>query len=334
MNIERIFVEAVDVGNRLRPMDERVAVVLAESMQRLGQLSPISVYRLDDETLRLVAGLHRLEAAKRLGWIEIEAVFSTGNEIERELQEIAENLHRSELTALERATQIARWAELTAAKVGQVDPPSGGAQPAEKGIRKVARELGLERKDVERAVKVASMSPEAKQAACDADLDDNRNALLAVAKEATPEAQVAKVRAISLAKTAPKAENQPAATKVVEATHSIGEVNRFAEFCRTNLPVYVAPGIPPDEVAAVHVSIAVITEWLDRFAVAMARVEGAKTANRCQESPPGPRGPFSVRQPTPSTSTSPNYPDYPDYPDMPECLKRGAEGRADASKPS
>ena len=132
-----------------------------------------------------------------------------------------------------------------------------------------------------------------------ADLDDNRNALLAVAKEATPEAQVAKVRAISLAKTAPKAENQPAATKVVEATHSIGEVNRFAEFCRTNLPVYVAPGIPPDKVAAVHVSIAVITEWLDRFAVAMARVEGAKTANRCQESPPGPRGPFSVRQPTP-----------------------------------
>jgi ParB-like chromosome segregation protein Spo0J len=183
MKIERIVVEDVDVGNRLRPINERTAVALAESMQRLGQLSPISVYRLDDETFRLVAGLHRLEAAKRLGWIDIEAVFSTGNEIERELQEIAENLHRSELTALERDTQIGRWAELTAAKVGQVDPPSGGAQPAEKGVRKVARELSLERKDVARAVKVASISPAAKQAARDAGLGNNRTALLAVPKK-------------------------------------------------------------------------------------------------------------------------------------------------------
>jgi hypothetical protein len=93
-----------------------------------------------------VTGLHRLEAAKRLGRDEIDAVFVTGNEIDRELQEIAENLHRSELTVLERDTQIGRWAELTAAKVGQVAPPSGGAQRAGKGVRKVARELNLERK--------------------------------------------------------------------------------------------------------------------------------------------------------------------------------------------
>jgi ParB/RepB/Spo0J family partition protein len=116
MRIEPILVEDVDVGNRLRPLNEQTVAALAESMQRLGQLSPISVYRLDDETLRLVAGLHRLKAARRLGWIEIEAVFSTGNEIERELQEIAENLHRSELTVLERDTLIGRWAELTAVK--------------------------------------------------------------------------------------------------------------------------------------------------------------------------------------------------------------------------
>lgn len=102
MKIERIVVEDVHVGNRLRALNEQTVATLTESMRRLGQLSPISVYRLDDGTLCLVAGFHRLEAAKRLGWIEIEAVFSTGNEIERELQEIAENLHRSELTALER----------------------------------------------------------------------------------------------------------------------------------------------------------------------------------------------------------------------------------------
>jgi ParB family chromosome partitioning protein len=232
MRIERLFVEDIDVGNRLRPIDEAAVVALAESMQRLGQLSPISVYCPDDNNrsrrvllthrapspLLLVTGLHRLEAAKRLGWDEIEAVYVTGNEIDRELQEIAENLHRSELTVLERDTQIGRWAELTAAKVGQVDPPSGGAQPAEKGVRKVSRELNLQRKNVERAVKVASISPEAKKAARVAGLDDNRTALLAVAKETTPEAQVAKVGAISSAKSAAKAKDQVATTNVVEAS--------------------------------------------------------------------------------------------------------------------
>jgi ParB-like chromosome segregation protein Spo0J len=278
MRIERILVEDVDVRNRLRPLNEQTLAALAESMQRLGQLSPILVYRLHDETLRLVAGLHRLEAAKRLGWIEIEAVVSPGNEIERELQEIAENLHRSELTALERDTQIGRWAELTAAKVGQLDPPSGGAQPAEKGIRKVARALSLERKDVERAIKVASISPEAKQVARDAGLGNNRSALLAVAKEATPAAQVAKVRAISSAKTAPQAENQAAATNIVEATHQIGEVKRFAELCRPNSPESVAAGILPGEVAEVRVCIADIREWLSQLFRALVRIESPHVA--------------------------------------------------------
>jgi ParB-like chromosome segregation protein Spo0J len=185
-------------------------------MQRLGQLSPISVYCPDDGTLLLVTGLHRLEAAKRLGWDEIDAVFVTGKEIDRELQEIAENLHRSELTALERDTQIGRWAELTAAKASQVETPLGGTQPSEKGVRKVANDLGLDKSDVQRAVKVASISPEAKRAAHVAGLDNNRTALLAVANEATPEAQVAKVGAISSAKTAAKAKNRAAATVAFE----------------------------------------------------------------------------------------------------------------------
>jgi ParB family chromosome partitioning protein len=87
------------------------------------------------------------------------------------LQEIAENLHRFELTVLERDTQIGRWAELTAVKASQVETPLGGTQPSEKGVRKVANDLGLDKSDVLRAVKVASISPEAKQAARDAGLD-------------------------------------------------------------------------------------------------------------------------------------------------------------------
>ena len=199
MRIERVPVDAIQLGKRLRQPDEAAIAALVESMKLLGQLQPISIHSPDDATALLVTGYHRLEAAKRLEWDSIDAVFVTGDEISLEMQEIAENLHRSELTALERSNQIARWAELTAAKVGQLDQPLGGAQPAEKGISKVSRELHLDRKDVERAVKVASISDEAKQAAREAGIDDNRSALLAVAKEA-PASQVAKVAEIAAMK--------------------------------------------------------------------------------------------------------------------------------------
>jgi ParB family chromosome partitioning protein len=323
MWVERILVEDVEVGKRLRPTNEQTVVALAKSMHRLGQLTPISVYRRGGGTLRLVAGSHRLEAAKRLGWIEIDAVFSTGNELERELQEIAENLHRCELTTLERDTQIGRWADLTTAKVGQVDPPAGGAQPAEKGVRKVARGLNLERKDVERAVKVASISPEAKQAARDAGLDDNRKALLAVAKESTPDAQVARVRAISSAKDVPS-KSEPDTVTSVKAD-PIGALKKLAEFCRATLPRSFEPGILPVQVAELRSSIAIIDKWLSRFARALDDVgaadvaaKAAKTKQALDIAPPA-KHEISLVRPDPWSDL-----------DIPSFLDR--RGLADASK--
>jgi ParB family chromosome partitioning protein len=205
--VVRIPVSVIKVGKRLRPIDEAAVLTLMESIKRLGQIQPISVFSPDDEfsTSQLVTGAHRLEAIKRLGQIFIDVVFVDGDDVERELLEIAENLHRADLTALDRSNQIARWAELTAAKVAQLEPPSGGHQPQDKGIRKVAADLRLDRADVQRAVKVASLSDEGKQAARDHGLDDNRTALLEVAKETTPEKQVAKVTEIAEAKVQAKA---------------------------------------------------------------------------------------------------------------------------------
>ena len=170
MKIEPMAVDVIDVGVRLRPVNDAAVVVLAESMQRLGQLNPISVYRSAGKTY-LVTGFHRLKAAKRLKWKKIETIIVTADKIERELQEIAENLHRAELTVLERDTQIARWIDLTEAKARQDDEPlPGGKQPKEKGQSKAARKLGISEPDARRAAKVGSISPEAKQAARDAGL--------------------------------------------------------------------------------------------------------------------------------------------------------------------
>jgi ParB-like chromosome segregation protein Spo0J len=195
MEPAQIDVSPIVVLDRLRPIDPNAVGLLAESMRRLGQLQPIAVHCRDGKEV-LVSGAHRLEAAKLLGWEHIYAIRidSDRDRDDLEMIEIAENLHRSGLTALERSNQIARWAELTAAKARQVDEPlPGGKQPGEKGQAKAARELGIPEPDVRRAVKVASISPEAQQAARDAGLDNNRSVLLAVAKESTPEAQVRQV---------------------------------------------------------------------------------------------------------------------------------------------
>lgn len=113
-----------------------------------------------------------------------------------ELWEIAENLHRAELTALDRDEHIARWVDLAEQqKVAQIAPP-GGQQPKEAGVRAATKELGLDRRDVQRARTNASLTPEAKESAKEVGLDDNRTALLEAAK-AEPAQQASIIRTMA-----------------------------------------------------------------------------------------------------------------------------------------
>ena len=90
------------VGDRLRALDRESVERLKESISRIGLKTPISV-RSSEQGWTLVSGRHRLEACIELGMNEIQVVAETGSELEARLWEIAENLHRAELTALERA---------------------------------------------------------------------------------------------------------------------------------------------------------------------------------------------------------------------------------------
>ena len=77
-----------------------------------------------------------------------------------------------------------------AGKPRQLDAVSAGGRGKKGGIREAARQLGLSEADVRRAIKVASLSPEAQQAAHEVGLADNRSALLRAADETTPEDQI------------------------------------------------------------------------------------------------------------------------------------------------
>ena len=79
--------------------------------------------------------------------------------------------------------KVAEWCRLVGRedKVAQLAPVSLGGRGNKSGEREAARQLGLDRDDVRRAIKVASITPEAQQTAHDVGLADNRSALLEAA---------------------------------------------------------------------------------------------------------------------------------------------------------
>jgi ParB/RepB/Spo0J family partition protein len=188
------------VSDGRRPVNDAAVRKLADSIERLGQQHPITVRKkhgskVTDREYVLVAGLHRVKACERLG-LGVRATLVTMTNDEARMWEISENLHRSDLSKLQRDEQIAEWIELSDKARQSLQLATKGHR-GESGVNAAARELGIEQTEAHRAVKVASLSDEAKEAAIEEGLDDNRSALLAAAKEKTPTAQVAVLRRIA-----------------------------------------------------------------------------------------------------------------------------------------
>lgn len=81
--------------------------------------------------------------------------FDSDDELEARRMEIAENLHRAELTTLERSEQVAEWVRLTEERQGilrQLDAeiPRGRGQP-EGGRRAASREINVSEPQARRA---------------------------------------------------------------------------------------------------------------------------------------------------------------------------------------
>ena len=109
-----IKINDIVVNNRKRKLNQDKVKELAESMKLIGQLEPITITK--DNVL--LAGLHRLEASKLLGWDSIDARMFDGDEIAMELVEIDENLMRNDLSVLEQGEHLARRQELLGFKQG------------------------------------------------------------------------------------------------------------------------------------------------------------------------------------------------------------------------
>ena len=159
----------IRVMDRRRTLDPDQVRVIAESMERIGLQSPIIV-RLDladPAGCVLVAGAHRLAAAKELGWLKIDALVVDGEADELALIEIDENLARAELTPLDRALFLAERREIFNRGGSRRGQPRGignseVANTAPVSFAEEARGLtGLSRRGVFRSLEIASgLDPE------------------------------------------------------------------------------------------------------------------------------------------------------------------------------
>ncbi len=103
-----IPINDVQIRFRLRATKEEKINELSESIKTLGILNPITI----DNNNFLIAGLHRLSAAKLLGWKTIPAIVKDYSKTYSELAEIDENLKISGMCKITTGEHIVKREEL------------------------------------------------------------------------------------------------------------------------------------------------------------------------------------------------------------------------------
>ncbi|MEM7197053.1 MAG: ParB N-terminal domain-containing protein [Pseudomonadota bacterium] len=103
----RIAIDQIEIGERLRPINDDWVHELARLIEQDGLLTPV-ILRKADQKLILVSGLQRLEACKRLGRTEIVAEVKQLSAREASRLEILENLAQKRLMPLEESEHYSR----------------------------------------------------------------------------------------------------------------------------------------------------------------------------------------------------------------------------------
>ena len=101
-------ISEIKVNAGRRKADPEGVQELVDSISKMGLLNPITI----DREHTLIAGLHRLEAAKLLGWTEIECNVSSLEGLLAELAEVDENVVRKGLSAVEYSDLLLRRKEI------------------------------------------------------------------------------------------------------------------------------------------------------------------------------------------------------------------------------
>jgi ParB-like chromosome segregation protein Spo0J len=222
MKVRRIKIADIVVKNP-RELNAADVAAKAESMATIGLKTPVTVRKVNEQ-IELVAGEERLEAAKLLGWEEIDAAFFKGGKIPARMWHHLENLdHSNKFTALEKAEKLAEVVELQAKLISRQNVEKKRGRPI--GIiTRVLSKLPIKGKTtkarikrVERALKINKLSPEVKAGTKAHGLDRTDSRLWEIAKEKTQEAQLQKIDEIVKRKAKAKAAKRDRVKKKAHA---------------------------------------------------------------------------------------------------------------------
>ena len=187
----QVAIDKIVISPNRRPIRDLGA--LCTSIKELGLLNAITI----TPDFQLIAGYHRIEACKRLGWTEIRATICHLEGLRIELAEIDENLARNELNELERGEQLARRKEIYEAlypttKAGIAGALSKhGSNSANAMLSfadNTASQTNQSPRTIQRSVKIGTdIPPEVRDMIRETSVADNQHALLTLASMPEPE---------------------------------------------------------------------------------------------------------------------------------------------------
>jgi len=167
----RIAIKEINVNDRRREAVAEKVKALAQSMAEIGLLNPVTV----DQAKTLIAGLHRLEAAKLLEWTEIECTICNLNSLQAELAEIDENFIRNDLSSMEYGDLLLRRKEIYEAlhpktrhggdrKSDKIKSPNWRLDSEKSFVDDTAEKLGVGARTIQRQLQIAkNIVPEVKE---------------------------------------------------------------------------------------------------------------------------------------------------------------------------
>ena len=222
-----IQIASIENEGRLRSVDPQWVNFLAEDIAVNGLIEPIRVVARGNG-YKLVDGARRIAAHLKLGWPEIEAQVepeeALADDTAVRLAEIKGHMLRGALVALDHAICVATWCDIYQAIHGQPKrgrkPSRNAASDTDEALHEKSAEsctnwseaaqgaLGLSRRALFYALKIARLSPEIRVRIATHPVADNQRELLLLA-ELTPVRQTAVVDILT--------DDEPQATSVAEA---------------------------------------------------------------------------------------------------------------------
>ena len=219
-----VSIEGIRIKDGRRMPDPAHVRELASSIRELGLINPVTI----DKENNLVAGLHRLEAARLLGWTEVECTVSSQDGLQAEMAEIDENIVRSGLPPIEYGEMLLRRKEIyetlhPETKATYDGGPFRGNQhrqvvddkmsaTAKSFVQDTADKIGVAARTVERQIRAArNLTPEAK----------------GIIREAN--ARLSKKTAMELSRLEPERQKEAAALLASGGIRDVGEYKEKAE---------------------------------------------------------------------------------------------------------